>query len=397
MTLQELKENISKIANETQPGANTAKRIGSTMQDIASFVPGYPVVTIKDNFTINAEPNTFYNIKNSDGDSVDISIDSDKYSVDDNEQEKLTMFTWDTWREDIEECTSNNGIPEISRMIYPFVMLNHYIKEDNTYEDYKYSSFQSFETQFTDEDSDSGQIVTEILTYQMKSYFSDEVKTGNDVDWYIKQILMKRKSVDENGVVLEEEELDIFELMEQMGEQIQDIIIPITNIQVLTDNSDDLVLITLKEDGESVSSDVPSDIPHVFVEVENDNSEYSYKYEIFGLITLEYFGIQYIYTNEPLPNTTDIYAIVEHEGDVEGEVEVVVGNLSEVADIKFIKNIPIKGCEVANEYIFNINSPANVTFNQSVKWNNGNEPDLSQSGTYTISLLNGVGCFTFVE
>lgn len=388
ITLQKLKEDISKIANETQPGANTAKRIGNTMQDIASFVPGYPVVTIKDNFTINAEPNTFYNIKNSNGDSVNISIDSDKYSID-NEQEKRTMFTWDTYMEDISGVIENIGIEGeegsfLVQLLMNSLMLDHNIKEDNTYEDYKYSSFQSLEGQYTVEYD--GQILTVDDKLQIKSYFSDEVKTGNNVYWCIHQFLVKSKVVNnETGEVITDDEYDLLGLD-------QDVIIPITNIQVLTDNSDDLAIMSPKEE-----MGIPyTDVPHVFVEVENDNYEFSHKYEVFGVLLFQE-GIQYVYTNEPLPNTTDIYTIVEYEGDVEGEVEVVVGNLSEVVDIKFVKNISIKGCEVANEYIFNINSPANVTFNQSIKWNNGNEPDLSQSGTYTISLLNGVGCFTFVE
>ena len=365
MTLQELKDKISIITKETQPGANTAQRIGSTMQDIASFVSAYPVVTIKDNFTIDAQPNTFYNIKNNGEDSVNINIDTDKYSVD--EQEKLTMFVWDTMGEDI----MNSGLGNMNTILLVIIFLGHHIKEDSTYEDYKYSSFQSLEGQGTEEDS--GKIITTNFLYQIKSYFSDEVKTGNNINWCIKQILLKGKSVDENGNVVEDVEMDL------IGELGQDIIIPITNIQVPTENNDDLALITLKEEYQELPF---SDLPHVFIEVENDNEEYSHKYEVFGFIPLQ-MNIPHVYTNEPLPNTTDIY------GDGM--------NLSEYADIKFVKNIDQKGCEVANEYVFNINSPANVTFNQSIKWNNGNEPDLSQNGTYTISLLNGVGCFTFVE
>lgn len=368
MNLQELKDKISIITNETQPGANTAYRIGSTMQDIASFVSAYPVVNVTDNFNIEAQPNTFYNIKNSGEDSVNISIDSANYSIED--KEKLTMFTWDTWMEDLGTYSDLVEILMIS------IFLGHHIKEDSTHEDYKYSSFQYLGFQQTEEDSDSVITLTRNVQIQIKSYFSDEVKTGNNINWCIKQLLCKMKAVDENGNVVEDIEMDLIELLGQ------DIIIPITNVQVLTDNNDDLALITLKEEYQQSMGLPLSDLPHVFTEVENDNSEYSHKYQVFGVIPLQ-MSITYVYTNEPVPNTTDIY------GDGM--------NLSEYADIKFIKNITTKGCEVANEYVFNINSPANVTFNQSIKWNNGNEPDLSQNGTYTISLLNGVGCFTFVE
>ena len=320
----------------------------------------YPVITVTDDFNIEAEPNTFYNIKNSREDSININIDSANYSIED--KEKLTMFTWDNWMGDLQD---------VSEILLLSIPLGHHIKEDSTYEDYKYSSYQSLNIQLPEEDS--GQIIMN-ETLQIKSYFSNEVKTGNNVNWCIKQALVKIEYFDENGNKLGEEVLDF------IGELGQDIIIPITNVQVLTDNNDDLALITLKEE---YQAELPlSNLPHVFIEVENDNSEYSHKYGVFGFIPLQ-MNIQYVYTNEPLPNTKDIY------GDGM--------NLSEYADIKFVKNIPISGCEVANEYVFNIKSPANVTFNQSIKWNNGNEPGLSQNGTYTISLLNGVGCFTFVE
>ena len=50
-----------------------------------------------------------------------------------------------------------------------------------------------------------------------------------------------------------------------------------------------------------------------------------------------------------------------------------------------------------NEFIFNINSPCNIIFNEEIKWNNDNTPDLTQEGICTISILNGVGCYTFVK
>ena len=50
-----------------------------------------------------------------------------------------------------------------------------------------------------------------------------------------------------------------------------------------------------------------------------------------------------------------------------------------------------------NEFIFNINSPCNIIFNEEIKWNNDNTPDLTKPGICTISILNGVGCYTFVN
>lgn len=52
---------------------------------------------------------------------------------------------------------------------------------------------------------------------------------------------------------------------------------------------------------------------------------------------------------------------------------------------------------VVNEFVFNINSPANIIFNEEIKWNNDNTPDLTKTGIYTISIVNGIGCYTFVN
>ena len=52
---------------------------------------------------------------------------------------------------------------------------------------------------------------------------------------------------------------------------------------------------------------------------------------------------------------------------------------------------------VVNEFIFNINSPANISFDKEIKWNNDSTPDLTKTGIYTISIVNGVGCYTFVN
>lgn len=53
--------------------------------------------------------------------------------------------------------------------------------------------------------------------------------------------------------------------------------------------------------------------------------------------------------------------------------------------------------DTIKEFLFNVNSPANIVFNESVKWHNDNTPDLTKTGIYTISILNGVGCYTFVN
>ena len=52
---------------------------------------------------------------------------------------------------------------------------------------------------------------------------------------------------------------------------------------------------------------------------------------------------------------------------------------------------------VENEFIFNINSPANISFNKEIKWDNNKEPDLTQIGVYTINIVNDIACYTFAN
>ena len=61
------------------------------------------------------------------------------------------------------------------------------------------------------------------------------------------------------------------------------------------------------------------------------------------------------------------------------------------------KHEEFSNTSITNEFIFNFISPSNITFNEEIKWNNDNAPDLTKTGIYTISILNGVGCYTFVN
>jgi hypothetical protein len=61
-----------------------------------------------------------------------------------------------------------------------------------------------------------------------------------------------------------------------------------------------------------------------------------------------------------------------------------------------VLNKDIKPSNIVNEFVFNVNSPANITFSNIINWNNGNIPDLTIEGICTISIVNGVGCYTFV-
>lgn len=68
-------------------------------------------------------------------------------------------------------------------------------------------------------------------------------------------------------------------------------------------------------------------------------------------------------------------------------------------DISFnINNINIIKTEnIVNEFVFNINCPCSIQFMNTFSWNNNNAPDLTQEGICTISIVNCVGCYTFVN
>lgn len=87
--------------------------------------------------------------------------------------------------------------------------------------------------------------------------------------------------------------------------------------------------------------------------------------------------------------------IVEGNFNIEAKANVfydIKNNADNDINITFIRKENVIG-----EYVFNINSPANIIFNEEIKWNNDNLPDLQQEGVCTISILNDVACYTFVN
>lgn len=57
----------------------------------------------------------------------------------------------------------------------------------------------------------------------------------------------------------------------------------------------------------------------------------------------------------------------------------------------------IKTENIVNEFVFNVNCPCSIQFENMFSWNNDNAPDLTKEGICTISIVNGVGCYTFVN
>lgn len=72
-------------------------------------------------------------------------------------------------------------------------------------------------------------------------------------------------------------------------------------------------------------------------------------------------------------------------------------NINNGEDDEININFAQESKDVIGEYVFNINSPTNISFDKEIKWNNNEEPDLTKTGIYTISILNDVGCYTFVN
>ena len=280
---------------------------------------GYPVVTVKDNFNIEAEPNTFYNIKNNADSQINITFGEDFY-VD--SRRKHIMFAGDV--------TSSSTDDMILQL---FKLFGGVLVDDTSVDGYKYR--MDFN-------------LTALSGGQMSGifpvYLSDEIKTGSSVSYYAKQ----------------NASLNIPE----------DITATIDNIVVFTDNVDYLITINYQGVG----------YPHVLIEVENDKEEYQHAYTVKGMFQ-DWESL--IYTTEPYYLASDFYT---DDGT----------NLADYYTFSIQPNIDHIGSDIANEFVFNINSPANIIFNNDIKWNNGNIPDLTQFGVYTISILNGVGCYTFV-
>lgn len=229
------------------------------------------------------------------------------------------MFTFDGWDNPENPL---NLISTIGGVITP----------DNTKEGYKYSMIL-----------DLSKLIPPAGI--VKVYFNDNIIEGNNVHAYT----------------------NIFS-----GEIEGDL----NNIHILNNNIDYLYYISLPE-GDGITITIPSII---LEEVNNDNSNFKYKYRIFSYLHVN--GINYIYTNEPCDTTTSAFISTDT-------------NFIEIPLVKEF-NGNSKASE-ANEFVFNINSPANIIFNEEIKWNNDSIPDLTKSGIYTISILNSVGCYTFVN
>lgn len=127
-------------------------------------------------------------------------------------------------------------------------------------------------------------------------------------------------------------------------------------------------------------------IPIILKEVENDNSEYQHKYVITDSL----------YNVELQIDTIDAYTY-EEKGETFIALSIVVEGVEILAQkLPLVKINVEEYVENTGEYIFNFKTPLTLQFGGQLLWNNGNEPDLTQPGLMTISIVNGVGCYSFV-
>lgn len=114
-------------------------------------------------------------------------------------------------------------------------------------------------------------------------------------------------------------------------------------------------------------------------EVKSDNPEYKYKYKIINNYIVIMTGSNVFYSNIPIEELTYIY-INDYT------LPIIKDNFKSLYD----KNV--------GEFVFNFNTPiTELIFANEIKWNEDNAPDVTQSGIMTISIVNGIGCYTFVN
>lgn len=154
-------------------------------------------------------------------------------------------------------------------------------------------------------------------------------------------------------------------------------ILELNNIHIINKDIDYLYYISVTEGNNTIVA------PYIILEEVENDSTFKHKYKHYGLLNIM-FSSEYLYTNEPINIATSIF--INNEDDY-----------TEFPIVNKVLNKDIKPNNIANEFVFNINSPTNIVFNEEIKWNNDSAPDLTKIGIYTISILDRIGCYTFVN
>lgn len=130
------------------------------------------------------------------------------------------------------------------------------------------------------------------------------------------------------------------------------------------------------EEGPSVN------VPIVFTkELEHDDEGYLYE----GFVMTEILSPAKLFTPVEYTKSSEVVVILS------------LGSTGETATLQMTVQANKESVmpDEVKEFVFNVKSPANIVLSHPVSWNNSNTPDFAKSGTYTLSILNGVGCYTF--
>lgn len=123
---------------------------------------------------------------------------------------------------------------------------------------------------------------------------------------------------------------------------------------------------------------------------DNTSEEYKYKAVVdFRYTEYNFFGICTIYFENDIIQGGSNIAYLTSTSYPDQRETITMNNI----------NI-IRTENVVNEYIFNVNCPCSIQFLYGggiINWDNNDIPDVSQEGVLTISIVNGVGCYTFVK
>lgn len=279
---------------------------------------GYPVVTVEDNFNIEAKPNTFYNIKNNADSEVSINFNPEEFYATGVSDRKVFFFG-DTMEESITnsgwfEIIAMTGIPELSPCDFTIEDIN-----------FKYKSNYKL---------DLGNVGV-YLTF----YFSEMPENKGSVFLYVVGTWLGN-NVEARGLISNISYIDD-EYLYSLG------------------NYDGIDICLYL--GEGIASDVPE-------------FKYMYNHPLYGTM----------YTNNEKKDIDIIYGYDANTNTY------TPSNITKIYNSKKVSN-EIK------EFVFNLNCPTSIVFSHPIKWNNYNEPDLTSEGICTISILDGVGCYTFVN
>lgn len=141
--------------------------------------------------------------------------------------------------------------------------------------------------------------------------------------------------------------------------------IPINNIQIK--QTDEYYLIEM--------------YPCICKEVDNDSTEYEHKYEVvssaFNMESPD--SVVYLYTYQENNQTIGVVSM---------DIYTLTLPISKFKSEQVIDTV--------NEYVFEITTPISIITPANFKWNNNTIPDLQTPGLFTLSIVNGVGCYSFV-